>query len=108
MTCITHTDRNDRLLVGGSITWRNFRIIDITSVDVLYSTMSVQATLSPLNIEQTLKQILASHEITLNDQRWLISLCLESSLSHQQEYLVNQVYEALRNGFLVVVKVRNT
>lgn len=69
--------------------------------------MSAQATLSQRPIEQTLEQILASGEITLNDQRWLISLCFEGRLSHQQEHLVNQVYEALRNGSLVVVDARN-
>ncbi len=65
--------------------------------------MSAQAILKPLNIEQTLEQILASRKITLNDQRWLISLCFEGSLSCQQEHLVNRVYEALRNRLLVVV-----
>jgi hypothetical protein len=69
--------------------------------------MSAQATLSPLNIDQTLEQILASQKITLNDQRWLISLCFEGSLSLQQEYLVNQVYEALRNGLLLVVGAKD-
>lgn len=69
--------------------------------------MSAQATLSPLNIEKTLEQILASRKITLNDQRWLISLCFEGSLSLQQEYLVNQVYEALRNGLLLVVGAKD-
>jgi hypothetical protein len=70
--------------------------------------MSAQATLSRLSIEQTLKQILASQKITLNDQRWLISLCFEGVLNYQQEHLVNQVYEALRNGLLVVVDTRTT
>jgi hypothetical protein len=79
----------------------------LLSVDVLHSTMSVQATLSPLNIEQTLEQILASQKITLNEQRWLISLCFEGFLSYQQEHLVNQVYEVLRNGLLVVVEQTN-
>jgi hypothetical protein len=69
--------------------------------------MSAQATLSQLNIEQTLEQILAGQKITLNEQRWLILLCFEGSLSHQQENLVNQVYEALRNGLLLVVEARN-
>ncbi|HEY9708164.1 MAG TPA: hypothetical protein V6D48_08160 [Oculatellaceae cyanobacterium] len=69
--------------------------------------MSAQATLSQLNIDQTLEQILASRKITLNDQRWLISLCFEGSLSLQQEYLVNQVYEALRNGLLLVVGAKD-
>ena len=54
-----------------------------------------------------LERILASGEVTLNEQRWLISLCFESSLNYQQEHLVNQVYEALRNGSLVVVDTRN-
>ena len=69
--------------------------------------MLAQATLQQPNREQTLEQILASGEITLDDQRWLISLCFEGSLSHQQEHLVNQVYEALRYGKLVVVDSRN-
>jgi hypothetical protein len=69
--------------------------------------MSAQATLSPLNIEQTLERILASGEITLKEQRWLISLCFEGYLNHQQEHLVNQVYVALRNGLLVVVDAKN-
>ncbi|HEY9739734.1 MAG TPA: hypothetical protein V6C90_04525 [Coleofasciculaceae cyanobacterium] len=69
--------------------------------------MSAQATLFRPNIEQTLEQILASGEITLNEQRWLILLCFEGFLSHQQEHLVNRVYESLRNGLLVVVDVRN-
>ncbi|HBB30942.1 MAG TPA: hypothetical protein DDZ80_12075 [Cyanobacteria bacterium UBA8803] len=62
-----------------------------------------QVSLEQLNIEQTLKQILASRKITPDDQRWLISLCFEGFLSRQQEHLINQVYEALRNGLLVVV-----
>ena len=69
--------------------------------------MSAQATLKQDNIEQTLEEILASGEITLNEQRWLISLCFEGFLSYQQEDLVNQVYEALRDGLLVVVNERN-
>lgn len=69
--------------------------------------MSAQATLEQLNIEQTLEQILAGRKITLNEQRWLILLCFEESLSYQQENLVNQVYEALRNGLLLVVEARN-
>ena len=69
--------------------------------------MSAQATLKQDNIEQTLEEILASEEITLNEQRWLISLCFEGFLSYQQEDLVNQVYEALRDGLLVVVNERN-
>ena len=79
----------------------------LLSVDILHSTMSVQATLSPLYIEQTLEEILTSGKITLNEQRWLILLCFEGFLSHQQEHLVNQVYEVLRNGLLVVVEQRN-
>lgn len=79
----------------------------LLSVDVLHRTMSVQATLSPLNIEQTLEEILTSGKITLNEQRWLILLCFEAFLSHQQEHLVNQVSEVLRNGLLVVVEARN-
>jgi hypothetical protein len=69
--------------------------------------MSVPATLTQVNIEQTIEQILASGEITLNEQRWLISVCFEGCLSHQQEHLVNQVYEALRNNQLVAVEARN-
>ncbi len=69
--------------------------------------MSAQATLSPRPIEQTLEQILASQKITLNDQRWLISLCFEGRLNRQQEDLVNKVYEALRNGLLIVVGSKN-
>jgi len=69
--------------------------------------MSAQATLLRPNIEQTLKQILASQEITLNEQRWLISVCFQGSLNPRQEYLVNQVYEALRNGLLLVVGAQN-
>lgn len=69
--------------------------------------MLAQATLQRPNSDQTLEQILTSREITLDEQRWLISLCFEGSLSHQQEHLVNQVYEALRHGKLVVVDSRN-
>lgn len=69
--------------------------------------MLAQATLQRPNSDQTLEQILASGEITLDEQRWLISLCFEGSLSYQQEHLVNQVYEALRHGKLVVVDSRN-
>jgi Tat protein secretion system quality control protein TatD with DNase activity len=69
--------------------------------------MLAQATLQRPNSDQTLEQILASGEITLDEQRWLISLCFVGSLSHQQEHLVNQVYEALRYGKLVVVDSRN-
>jgi hypothetical protein len=70
--------------------------------------MPAQATLSRPNIEQTIEQILTTQKITLNEQRWLISLCFEGSLSHQQEDLVNQVYEALRDGKLVVVDTGNS
>lgn len=66
--------------------------------------MLAQATLPSLPIERTLEQILVSREITPNEQRWLISLCFRGSLSYQQEHLINQVYEALRNGLLAVVK----
>lgn len=66
--------------------------------------MLAQATLPSLPIERTLEQILVSREITPNEQRWLISLCFRGSLSYQQEHLINQVYEALRNGVLAVVK----
>lgn len=65
--------------------------------------MLAEATLSPFSIEQTLEQILSSRKITPHEQRWLISLCFKGSLSHQQEYLINQVYEALRQGWLLAV-----
>jgi hypothetical protein len=104
--CITCKDRKDHLPISFAIAWHNVQIPDIKRVDVLYSMMSAQATLSQPNIEQTLEQILASQKITLSDQRWLISLCFEGSLSCQQEHLVNQVYEALRNGLLIVIDAR--
>lgn len=66
--------------------------------------MQVQATFPELTIEQTVEQILTCRKITRNQQRWLISLCFKGSLSYQQEHLINQVYEALRNGWLAVVK----
>ena len=69
--------------------------------------MSTQATLGQFNIEQALEQILASHQITPKEQRWLISLCLNQTLSPQQEHLVNQVYEALRQGVIAIVDSRN-
>ena len=81
--------------------------MDIKTIDVRPSMMLAPVTLKQRNIEQILEQILASGEITLNAQRWLISLCFESSLNYQQEHLVNKVYEALRNGLLVVVDERN-
>src|ERR687886_962840 len=80
---------------------------NIKCIDILHSAMSAQATLKPLNIEQTLEQILASGEITKSEQRWLILLCFEESLNHQQEHLVNQVSVALRNGLLVLVDAKN-
>ena len=69
--------------------------------------MSIQVTLRQLNMEHTLEQILVSQQITRKEQRWLISLCLNQSLSSQQEHLVNQVYEAFRNGGLILVDTRN-
>ena len=69
--------------------------------------MSTQATLGQFNIEQALEQILASQQITPKQQRWLISLCLNQTLSAQQEHLVNKVYEALRQGVIVIVDTRN-
>jgi hypothetical protein len=66
--------------------------------------MLAQASLSQLSIEQTLEQILTSRKITSKEQRWLISVCFTDSLSYQQEHLINQVYEALRNGLLAVIK----
>jgi hypothetical protein len=66
--------------------------------------MLAQASLSPSPIEQTLEQILTSRKITSKEQRWLISVCFTDSLSYQQELLINQVYEALRNGWLAAVK----
>ena len=107
MICITYKDRSDHSLVGFSITRHIDPILDTKSVDVLHSMMLAQVTLKQDNIEQILEKILASGEITLNAQRWLISLCFESSLNYQQEHLVNKVYEALRNGLLVVVDERN-
>jgi F0F1-type ATP synthase delta subunit len=65
--------------------------------------MQAQASLPELTIEQTLARILSSHEITRNEQRWLIWLCFKGSLSEQQENLVNQVYEALRQRLLRVI-----
>ena len=81
---------------------------NIKSINILHIAMSAQATLKPLNIEQTLEQILASGEITKSEHRWLILLCFEESLNHQQEHLVNQVSVALRNGLLVLVDDKNT
>ena len=69
--------------------------------------MSAQATLEELNFEHTLDRIITSKKITTSEQRWLISLCLGGSLSHEEAHLVNQVYEALRNGLLVVVETKN-
>jgi ribulose 1,5-bisphosphate carboxylase large subunit-like protein len=65
--------------------------------------MQVQATFPELTIEQTVEQILTCRKITRNQQRWLISLCFKGSLSYQQDNLINQVYEALRQGLLLVV-----
>ena len=65
--------------------------------------MQVQATFPELTIEQTVEQILTCRKITRNQQRWLISLCFKGSLSYQQDNLSNQVYEALRQGLLLVV-----
>lgn len=64
--------------------------------------MQVEATLSELTIEQTVEQILTCRKITNNQQRWLISLCFQGCLSYQQDNLINQVYEALRKGLLLV------
>lgn len=69
--------------------------------------MQAQATLKELTIEQTVEQILTSHKITRNEQRWLISLCLKGGLSYQQDNLINQVYEVLRQGLLIVVDWTN-
>jgi hypothetical protein len=66
--------------------------------------MLAQASLSPSPIEQTLEQILTSRTITSKELRWLISVCFNDSLSYQQELLINQVYEALRNGLLAAIK----
>lgn len=77
---------------------------DSKSIKVQRHKMLAQATLLSLSIEQTLEQILTSGEITSNEQRWLISLCFTGVLSYQQEHLINQVYEALRNGLLAVVR----
>lgn len=68
--------------------------------------MSTQVTLKPSSIEYTLQQILASGKITRNQQRWLISLCFEGSPDYQQDHLINQVYEALRNGLLIVIDAK--
>lgn len=57
-----------------------------------------------LTVEQKLEQILASHEITTNEQRSLVWLCLENSLNQQQENLANQVCEALRDGEIAIVR----
>jgi hypothetical protein len=81
--------------------------LDIKTIDIRPSMMLAPVTLKQRNIEQILEQILASQKITLKQQRWLISLCFEVSLNYQQEHLVNQVYESLRNGLLVVVDERN-
>lgn len=64
--------------------------------------MQAQATFPELTIEQTLERILASHQISRNEQRWLISLCFKGSVSDQQDHLINQVYEALHQGRLGV------
>ena len=65
--------------------------------------MSAQAILTQPSIDLTLKQILSSEKITLNEQRWLISLSFGGSLNRQEAHLVNKVYEALWNGLLVIV-----
>ena len=86
------------------VTWQNPVIPDSKSIDFQDSMMLAQASLSPSPIEQTLEQILTSRKITSKEQRWLISVCFTDSLSYQQELLINQVYEALRNGWLAAVK----
>jgi hypothetical protein len=86
------------------VTWQNPVIPHSKSIDFQDSMMLAQASLSPSPIEQTLEQILTSRKITSKEQRWLISLCFKGSLSYQQEHLINQVYEALRNGWLAVIK----
>lgn len=103
MTCITFADRNYHILLALSITWRNREILDHRSIDVPHFPMQAQVTLKELTIEQTVEQILTSHKITRNEQRWLISLCLKGGLSYQQDNLINQVYEVLRQGLLIVV-----
>lgn len=61
--------------------------------------MSAQAFTSP-SLQEVVDRILTSRKITRIDQRLLLSL---SSLSWEEQTLINQVFDRLRNGFLKVV-----
>lgn len=61
--------------------------------------MSAQAFTSP-SLQEVVDRILTSRKITRIDQRLLLSL---NSLNWEEQTLINQVFDRLRNGLLKVV-----
>jgi hypothetical protein len=62
--------------------------------------MSAQAFTAPVSLQEVVERILASRQITRLDQQLLLSL---SSLSGDEQNLINQVFDRLRSGLLKVV-----
>jgi len=65
--------------------------------------MQAQATLTQPSLEQLVEQIFVSHKITRRDQRLLMSMFSQPSLSNGDMSLVKRVHEALSKGLLRVV-----
>lgn len=66
--------------------------------------MPFLSSVSQLTVEQVIHQILARRRISPMDQHLLMSLLLsKDSISPQEQRLVDELFEALKNGKLRVV-----
>ncbi|NJP09057.1 MAG: hypothetical protein HC866_05850 [Leptolyngbyaceae cyanobacterium RU_5_1] len=62
--------------------------------------LSIQQTIEQISIEQVVERILSSRQITRQDQYSLLAL---STLTDQEQALINKVFDRLRLGLLRVV-----
>lgn len=59
--------------------------------------------LTKTSIEEAVARIFNSRQITRNDQRMLMTLLSQGSLTQKDEAIISRVYEALHQGRLRVV-----
>jgi|GEM_PF-558824 len=76
---------------------------DKPTVTTRIATEGTRSALKMINLETTIENIFATRRITRHDQRLLMCLFAQDSLSSTDKDLLDRVYEALHQGRLRVV-----
>lgn len=71
----------------------------LESVELSVSAMATQV-FPQSSLQEVVERILSSRCITRIDQRFLLSI---PTLNHEEETLINQVFDRLRRGLLKVI-----